>query len=125
MSAPPCMILNDDELAQIDSPMAWRNTVSTMNMSKIFSSEATQFPVAFQTFKVGPNKAFPFKVVKKKPIPVVKRASPPLSGQDGALIDTVRAMFAEDDYPYAPITPPKSPTTEYSQAPKSIPPSGD
>ena len=90
MSAPPCLILDDDEVKRLESPLAWRQATTT----NIFSSK-TNFPPAFQTFKPDTTKAFPFKVNKKvtpKPNskeevafePTYSACTPPASPKIGA-----------------------------------------
>jgi hypothetical protein len=97
MSAPPCLILDDDEIKRLESPLAWRQATTT----NIFGSK-TQFPPAFQTFKPDTTKTFPFKVNKK--------VSPKPSLKEGAFIKSVYAF--NDEPAYSQCTPPHSPKIE-------------
>jgi hypothetical protein len=103
-AAPPCKILDDDELATAGKTIQWRRDGPRPSADRIFgqpraeigstaAGSATgyrQFPTAFQSYRSSP-----FSSRGKRPSPLLAPKSPPL-----------KPVEPIADGPYSPKTPP-------------------
>ena len=101
-SAPPCMILDDDELEKGPAMRPWRaEEGKTLTAARIFGSAPKQpkeFPTAFQSYRGSAFSAtkpslWNSKTGSGKPPKRPDRPRPPADGPPGELIADVKGML--------------------------------
>ncbi len=126
-AAPPCLIMDDDEIQQAEKVVGWRRSGEEIKNARIFGIDTSaQFPTAFQTYRPDQLRAFPFQIGKRVAAAAAAAASASAttkkeySDEDKEQKETKassRKVFfnsekLEGDYPYAECTPTNTPQSE-------------
>lgn len=118
-AAPPCLIMDDDEIQQAEKVVDWRRSGEEIKNARIFGIDTSaQFPTAFQTYRPDQLRSFPFQIGKRAATAAAAAATKKEDSGDEKEPKTVsRKVFfnsekPEGDYPYAECTPTNTPQSE-------------
>ena len=126
--APPCLIMDDDEIQQAEKVVGWRKSGEEIKNARIFGIDTSaQFPTAFQTYRPDQLRSFPFQIGKRVAAATAtataaatatakKEDSGDEKNEKEQKIPSRKVFFnsekPEGDYPYAECTPTNTPQSE-------------
>jgi len=113
-TVPPCLIMDDDELAEDQTTTGWRRNGEELKNTRVFGIDtAAHFPSAFQTYRPDQARSFPFQIGKR-----AKKAeeSEELLAEQQKSKEARAAFYnsekAEQEYSYSERTPTATPQPE-------------